>query len=538
MKSYTPEQNAVIQRSYNKDDTIAIKAYAGCGKTTILVELTKSISKKMPSWKGLYLAYNKDIVVEAKQKFPRTVTVVTTHQLAYASVGTQYREAGKMITDPYKTSIKTCVEYILRKIISKEIEASSEVYLWCSRYIVDWGLTNIAWLTVNKYTQSADREINENNIPYSYMTKLGIQIPDAVILTIAKNIWNVMISFEDSFPLTHDGYLKLYQLKGMDLGKHYDYIMYDEAQDANAATLDIVNRASSCKFYVGDPHQQIYSWRGSCNAFDNIENITEEYRLSYTFRFPPYIAGLATKILKSWKDEDVPLSSTITNDIVDPLITPGVHIVYPGSSIGMLKRTVLTRTNAKLFDNAAICLAKKIPFGFSGGKPSDLLQDVLDVHYLSEGKKAHIKNSFIRTFDAVKSLAAYAAGADDVATQILLSVTARYGKDIPNLVNKIMIEAVPENKAVILLTTAHRSKGLEWDVVEVSTDFVDTFIEADNRKNKQVSKNYLLPTVYSFSRTEEANLLYVACTRAKKALYIPEDINILIENHYRTKLKE
>ncbi|APS68750.1 hypothetical protein AVI55_16905 (plasmid) [Piscirickettsia salmonis] len=44
--------------------------------------------------------------------------------------------------------------------------------------------------------------------------------------------------------ITHDGYLKLYQLSKPILNQ-YDFIMLDEAQDANPAILDIFERQTA-----------------------------------------------------------------------------------------------------------------------------------------------------------------------------------------------------------------------------------------------------------------------------------------------------
>ena len=38
------------------------------------------------------------------------------------------------------------------------------------------------------------------------------------------------------FPVTHDTYLKLFQLSHPDLSKRWDTILFDEAQDANPVT--------------------------------------------------------------------------------------------------------------------------------------------------------------------------------------------------------------------------------------------------------------------------------------------------------------
>lgn len=56
--------------------------------------------------------------------------------------------------------------------------------------------------------------------------------------------------------MTHAGYLKLFQLSGKLLGRTYDVIMLDEAQDSNPCIADIVLREAGCgRILVGDSHQ-------------------------------------------------------------------------------------------------------------------------------------------------------------------------------------------------------------------------------------------------------------------------------------------
>ena len=56
--------------------------------------------------------------------------------------------------------------------------------------------------------------------------------------------------------MTHAGYLKLFQLSRPILGRTYDVIMLDEAQDSNPCIASIVLRETGCaRILVGDSHQ-------------------------------------------------------------------------------------------------------------------------------------------------------------------------------------------------------------------------------------------------------------------------------------------
>src|SRR5204863_2018341 len=93
--------------------------------------------------------------------------------------------------------------------------------------------------------------------------------------------------------ITHDFYLKKFQLSNPEL--NYDYILFDEGQDASAAMLDVFFKQKATKVIVGDTHQQIYSWRYAVNSLEKVDFKT--YHLSTSFRFNQDIADLASAIL-------------------------------------------------------------------------------------------------------------------------------------------------------------------------------------------------------------------------------------------------
>ena len=51
----------------------------------------------------------------------------------------------------------------------------------------------------------------------------------------------------------------------------YDVLLLDEAQDMNPAMLDVCLHQDRPKVVVGDPNQQIYSFRGAVNALAKVE---------------------------------------------------------------------------------------------------------------------------------------------------------------------------------------------------------------------------------------------------------------------------
>jgi hypothetical protein len=65
---------------------VKINACADTGKTSTLEFLAQSTSRR-----GQYIAFNRDIVRDAKEKFPNTVTCSTSHGLAFKATPSAYR---------------------------------------------------------------------------------------------------------------------------------------------------------------------------------------------------------------------------------------------------------------------------------------------------------------------------------------------------------------------------------------------------------------------------------------------------------------
>ena len=69
------------------------------------------------------------------------------------------------------------------------------------------------------------------------------------------------------------------------LNLRYDMILVDEAQDFDPVMLAILLRdANIPKIFVGDPKQQIYEWRGTINAFEHLPENTLKLKFYSTFR--------------------------------------------------------------------------------------------------------------------------------------------------------------------------------------------------------------------------------------------------------------
>jgi len=110
---------------------------------------------------------------------------------------------------------------------------------------------------------------------------------------------------------------------------------------------------------------------------------------------------------------------------------------------------------------------------------------------------------------------------DDPEYKAMCKVVKRHGKGTPGLVASVKRACLPStNGASVIFSTAHKSKGLEFDAVQLMDDFPSLMADS------QVDGIDI----------QEGNLIYVAMTRAKNKLYLNDDIMDFIDNPVRNKL--
>ncbi|WP_022665444.1 UvrD-helicase domain-containing protein [Desulfospira joergensenii] len=467
MIKLTDEQNQIIKTDLAPGEILKVIAFAGAGKTSTLVEYTR----RRPDMRFLYIAFNKGVQKEAQRKFPSHVFCRTSHALGFRAKGVQHKNR---LVPGFKANI---VKEVL------ELDTYEE-----ARFTID---------TLNRYLVSPDAKVSGDHIPFAAKTffrEKKRNLPDLV--SHANRLGRLMCKGSDErIGMLHDGYLKLYQLSSPVLD--YDCILLDEAQDINPVTRDIIFRQSGSLnrpghpasiILVGDSHQQIYSFRGANDTLKNIRAAKTLF-LTQSFRFDSNIARIANMVLEVFKGEDKKLRGTPYKKAKKPKWNPKKH-------------TIIARTNATLFKKAArLCTRNRI--GFVGGIQGYKFDSIKDVHNLYSEKP--VFNGYIRSFGSYANLKSYALDVEDLELLSICAVVEEYEKSIPGLIRKIMEKAVDAPGADILLTTAHKAKGLEWDDVLMMDDF----------QNLVHKGGFTNP---SLADPDEYNLIYVAMTRAMKNL--------------------
>ena len=270
----TQEQQEII----NSKGNIKINAVAGSGKTTTIIEYAKARPRDK---RILYLAFNKSVKLEAIRKFASqgldNVKVETAHSLAYRNI--VYKHNYKVRNHGYRThEIADLLK--LQRIGEKHTE-----------FII----ANHINKCVTYFCNSNAREVRDLNYLETISDNKAKSFVTGnydFILRKSAQLFGMMESGKAE--VTHDFYLKKYQLSKPQL--RYDYILFDEGQDASAAMLDIFLQQNAAKVIVGDTHQQIYGWRFAVNSLEKADFKT--YYLSTSFRFGQALADLALRVLE------------------------------------------------------------------------------------------------------------------------------------------------------------------------------------------------------------------------------------------------
>ncbi|XP_068805134.1 F-box DNA helicase 1 isoform X3 [Struthio camelus] len=500
----THEQQRILNHKIERGQIVKIMAFAGTGKTSTLIKY----AEKFANLNFLYVTFNKAVAERGKRVFPQNVTCKTFHSLAFGSVGKLYKEKGKL---NFSKLSAYSVSFLLQNRKGQSLFVRGKTVTQ----------------TLENFFASSDEEISEEHTPIWFKNTHGMrdavsQEEKKINVQEAKEIWHNMKKLdgdvEKNYKITCDGYLKLWQLSKPQL-TGYDAIFVDEAQDCTPAIVDIVLSQPCGVILVGDPHQQIYTFRGAVNTLYTVPH-THVYYLTQSFRFGPEIAYVGATILDVCK--------RIRNKT---LVGGNQEGDVRGSMEG--KITVLSRSNFNVFEDAVRLTGRERPIKIHviGGLARFGLSKIHDIWKLSqpadEREKSNlvINDPFIKRWEETQGfigLKEYAEHIDDKELEVKIAIVEKYKERIPELVQKIESSHVSgEALADYLIGTVHQAKGLEFDTVLLADDFVNVPCITGNQQRISRFNIGMYPE-------DEWNLLYVAVTRAKKCLLMSKSLEHIL----------
>jgi len=295
---FTPsdEQTRALNAIVSGKQT-SVEALAGSGKTTTLVGAAKALFRLKPDARVLSLQFNAANAAEAERRMPSNTWAKTTDALGRKFIADG---GNKLQLDRYRS--KSRFHFSSNKDIAKHLELE-DTPIYGENFKPDQ-VAGIVRRAINKYSNSADKEIQEKHFDLSKFVPEGRDAADLDfppnLLNYAKKFWadlnNEPVWSDKPDPKTGKKFpiggklridpshaTKMWALSEPDFskyevnGKPVSVVFFDEAQDTNAVMVDLINKQKNVQIVmVGDPNQAIYGWRGAKNALQGFSKTRAE----------------------------------------------------------------------------------------------------------------------------------------------------------------------------------------------------------------------------------------------------------------------
>ncbi|MFG2785813.1 UvrD-helicase domain-containing protein [Streptomyces prunicolor] len=476
----TAQQQAIIDAAV-EGKHVAVQALAGTGKTSTLVMIAAQMLERRIG----YVAFNRAIADEAGQKFGRNVIARTSHSFALQDLrNTPYRHKVSIAGPRKNRGARRPRDVAVVLGITAEIRVSLDGNL---QRVGPEDIAKIVMGALRRYRQSADAELGRQHLGEKWA-----HVPAArTLLQYARQAWaDIADPNKNDIFFDHDDYLKIWALSNPRL--NFDTIFFDEAQDINPVLRKVIQDQDAQIIVVGDSNQAIYEFRGAVDALKDWP-ADVVLPLTQSWRFGPAVAEVGNAYL-ALLESDLQLDGAPTLDTV----------------LGAVDEAdaILTYTN--------VGAISAVFAGFEAGKRVALVgggEDIeaiaLAARDLQQGRRTkHPELSDFQNWNEVKE---YAESDEDATTlQTFVRLVDRYTpQGLINMIRDLVPESARDEETCpeLVVSTAHKAKGREWDQVLVWSDFPQP-------KEDTKTGELVLPA------QDKLRLAYVTVTRARKRLDI------------------
>jgi len=467
MTNWSKYQQAVFDDVANGSGHTVITAVAGSGKTTTIV---KAMEYVPTGCRTLFVAFNKSIAEELKKRAPRGVEVSTLHSYGLRTITKclgRLRIDANRVEDLIKAALgDDPKEFDMRRDLAKTVSLAK-------------GQLASDEADIDAIVDAFEIESAKNGERATF-----IQNALKILLQCTEVQEDGRIDFDDMIWLPV--VLELRQSK-------FDRVFIDETQDLNRCQIELAMRAVSengriCA--VGDPRQAIYGFRGADSSA--VSNVVSRLQakvlpLSVCYRCCKSVIQEAQTVVP--EIEWAP-------DAVDGVVSDATSKrMYREAKPGDF---ILSRTNGPLI---SICMALLTEGRRANIQGRDVGASLAAFVRKSKAKTVEALRDYVETWrnNECARLAQKrrdTTSVEDRAECILaLSDGAKTVGEVTRRIESLFSDG--DEKSRITLSTTHKAKGLERDRVWLLSD---TYMKRPG--------------------LEEENLYYVACTRAKKELFL------------------
>jgi len=520
-KVFTPsvEQAAFLDWIENGQGSCVLEAVAGAGKTTTLVEGVKRMKG------NVFLgAYNTKMGAELKAR----LEAIAVAELGAALEGLdekarrdaiwnhgKNKQAGTFHSAGFKALIRANpalkgngavddkkVANIVTGLLPEPVEGERAAVCQLVGLAKQTGFYVrglVQDVKPHYWAELINRHDVADRLPDDYeVAKLAVLAERALKLSNAQT---TTIDFDDMCYLPLLNNLKFWP---------QDWVLIDEAQDTNAVRREMAKRmlryGTGRLVAVGDPHQAIFGFTGADNqSLDLIRKLFNAITLSLSvsWRCPQAVVAVARQYVSHIHAAPTAAEGLVRSATYREML----DTIQPGQA-------VLCRTNAPLVE---LCFRL-----IREGKPAKI-----EGRSIGEGLVALVGRWKVKTLDAFETKlelwnkreiakitgaakldeAKLARHEDKMATIICLVERARE-RGVQTVVEMQtmvtgMFADVGADSTLVVLSSVHKSKGLEWPVVHI------------------LGRGDIMPSPRAqqeWQKEQEINLCYVAVTRAQEEL--------------------
>jgi superfamily I DNA/RNA helicase len=479
----TLEQRKIFHYIDKRNENLLIEARAGAGKTSTIVAAVSLIPSNAST---TFLAFNKHIQEELKEKLPSHVFCYTSHGLGLSAIRRKYGD--EIEFDEFKADHhinKKKKRWKLKNEFKNSLE--EHVYLASIKKLIN--LCRATLTTDKKY------------IPY-IAEKYDIRYSEPKDVKRVMSVLEAMTNDRKTYDFTDMIYLPAIDNKIWMFPQ--DYVIVDECQDLNRAQQALIQKIlkrdritgkqKGRLIAVGDPYQSIYNFAGSdIKSFEWFKNQpnTKILTLTHTFRCGVNIVKQAQRIVSDIKPKE---------NAHDGIVREGSILKEARDGDFVLCRT--TMPLVKLFFTFLLenkkAIIKGSDIGISLVEMTKEHKSVVETLKFWDGElldfEKLLRSKGILNFE---DHSGYMSLKDKTS---VLQFFAQISKNLADMRKKIR-QVFRDDIEGIVLSTVHKAKGLEADRV---------FIARPDKIPLKVSSKW--------EKDQELNLEYVAITRAKKEL--------------------
>lgn len=476
---WSAEQEAIFAHFRGVQRNAVVRARAGTGKTTTI----KAAFAHAPETSMLYAVFNKKNQKEAEAVISDSrVDVKTLHALGYMFIKQMWpyarpddavedervrKACGLQAPDAAISAVKRLVGFAKNMFVQPSVVEL--VDLCDARGIDCQDFEDLGWI-VEKLAACALQvlEFSKEQDPEG-----RISFNDMVWLPVACN-W---------------------------VHAWYELVCIDEAQDMNLPQL--LMACGACHeggriIVVGDDRQAIYGFRGA--AQDGMNMMVEklnavELSLTITYRCPKRVVELAAEMVPDYRAAAA---------------APEGEICYMGSNIlassVQVGDAILSRANAPLMPICLQLLRAGVPARIEGREIGKQLLGIVKSlraksvpHFIA---RLNVWGQKQRSRVKASPHAEDRCGVIDDQVSVLIAVAegVRSVSEIEARLLELFQDSDGFSRPAVVLSSVHKAKGLEWNRVHLLTK-----------------------TFRAHHGGEEANIYYVALTRAKQCLVFVSD---------------